>query len=281
MDGYSGRCGPRRPVHRGGRPHSTACVREGTQLLGCLRRQTTWRHGVSSFRDKVFPLDDAFVPSLAPTPVTLPRSSNSPFSLLFLATRAHQQLRLEPSHRLRPRAKALTHRSPTPSRSSPSTTERRRDRAPSWPASPRASPLPLLALLKSWWVPGARTPSGLRSTLSWWPAFARPRRPSAVPGVVEARLEENGWKGGLRVREEPGKPARLAAEAGSSLALSLSSPEWRREEGDASDGRDPPVSGFRRGAEPARDAGRLPGRLGPCPSGPSARQCCFSFSLFD
>ena len=55
MDGYSSRCGSRRPVQRGRRPRSAACVREGTQLLGCLCRQTTWRHDVSSFRDKSLP----------------------------------------------------------------------------------------------------------------------------------------------------------------------------------------------------------------------------------
>ena len=76
-----------------------------------------------------------------------------------------------------------------------------------------------------------------------------------MPVVAEARLGESGCKGGLQVHEVPGKLARLAAEAGSSPALSLSSPEWRREEGEASDGRDPPVSGCRRGAAPARDAG--------------------------
>jgi hypothetical protein len=79
------------------------------------------------------------------------------------------------------------------------------------------------------------------------------------------------------VREELGELARLAAEAGSSPVSSWSSPEWRREEGEASDERDPPVSGCRRGAAPARDAGRLPGRLGPCPSGPPTQQCCFFF----
>jgi len=101
-----------------------------------------------------------------------------------------------------------------------------------------------------------------------------------VPVVVGARLEESGCKGGLRVREEPGKLARLAAEAGSSPALSWSSPEWRREEGEASDGWDPPVSGRRREAAPVRDAGRLPGRLGPCPSGPPAYSAVFFFFFF-
>jgi len=51
------------------------------------------------------------------------------------------------------------------------------------------------------------------------------------------------------------KLARPTAEAKGSPVLSLSSPEWRRKEGEASDGRDPPVSGCRRGAAPARDAG--------------------------
>jgi hypothetical protein len=50
MVGYSGRCGPRRPVHCGRRPCIAACVREGTQLLGCLCRQATWKPAVASIR---------------------------------------------------------------------------------------------------------------------------------------------------------------------------------------------------------------------------------------
>ena len=54
------------PVHHSGRPRSTACVREGTSCLAaCVARR---RGGTASlpFRDKAFPLDDAFVLSLAP-----------------------------------------------------------------------------------------------------------------------------------------------------------------------------------------------------------------------
>ena len=64
-----------------------------------------------------------------------------------------------------------------------------------------------------------------------------------MPVVAEARLGESGCKGGLRVRKGPELLTHPTAEAGSSPALSWSSPEWRREVGDASDERDPPVSG--------------------------------------
>ena len=43
----------------------------------------------------------------------------------------------------------------------------------------------------------------------------------------------------------------------------------REEEGESGE-RDPPVSGRERESAPARDAGGLSGRLGPCPSGPPA-----------
>ena len=101
-----------------------------------------------------------------------------------------------------------------------------------------------------------------------------------MPGVAEVRIGESGCKGGLRVREGPGKLARLTAEAGSSPARRLSSPErWREEEG-ASDGWDPPVSVSVRGGGSARSPrGRaLPGRLGPS-SWAAVAQCCFLFLL--
>ena len=55
---------------------------------------------------------------LHPTPATLLRSSNSRPSLRFQAVRVHQQLRLEPSHRLRPLMQALIISSPGYVRSS-------------------------------------------------------------------------------------------------------------------------------------------------------------------
>jgi len=64
------------------------------------------------------------------------------------------------------------------------------------------------------------------------------------------------------VRVELGKLARPTAEAEGSPVMSLSSPEWWREEGEASDGRGPPVSGRVRGAAPARDAGGYQADLG-------------------
>ena len=54
-----------------------------------------------------------------PTPTNLLRSPSSPRLLPFQTTRAHQQLRQDLSHRLRPRAQALPCRSSNPSHSSP------------------------------------------------------------------------------------------------------------------------------------------------------------------
>ena len=59
------------------------------------------------------------------------------------------------------------------------------------------------------------------------------------------------------------KLTRPTAEAEGSPVRSPSSPERWREEEEASDGRDPPVSGRVWRAAPARDAGELSGRLGP------------------
>jgi len=61
---------------------------------------------------------------------------------------------------------------------------------------------------------------------------------------------------------ELGKLAHPTAEAEGSPALSLSSPEWWREEEETSNGRDPPVSGRVRRAAPARDAGSSRADLG-------------------
>ena len=61
---------------------------------------------------------------------------------------------------------------------------------------------------------------------------------------------------------EPRVLARPTAEAGSSPAMSLSSPEPWREVGKASDGQGPPVSGRTRGAAPARDVGSSRADLG-------------------
>jgi len=56
------------------------------------------------------------------------------------------------------------------------------------------------------------------------------------------------------VREGLELLARPAAEAGSSPTACLGSPEPRREIGDGTDGRDPPVSDRVWEREPARDA---------------------------
>ena len=82
--------------------------------------------------------------------------------------------------------------------------------------------------------------------------------------AVAARVGESGCKGGLRVRKDLGKLARLAAEAGSSPVLRWRSPErWHEVEGEA-DGRDPPVSVcVRGGAARGPRGGALPSWFGP------------------
>ena len=60
---------------------------------------------------------------------------------------------------------------------------------PPWPASLRPSPLLLFAQLKSWWAPAAFALLISRSTRSWWPAFAWPRRPSAMDVSRRVRRE--------------------------------------------------------------------------------------------
>jgi len=64
------------------------------------------------------------------------------------------------------------------------------------------------------------------------------------------------------MRSEPRVLARPTAEARSSLAACLSSPEPRREEEDRVDRRDPSVSDRVRVEAPARDAGSARAGLG-------------------
>ena len=102
-----------------------------------------------------------------------------------------------------------------------------------------------------------------------------------MPVVAEAMLGESGCKGGLRVREGPGKLARLAAEAGSSPVLRWMSPErWHEVEGEA-DGRDPPVSVCVRGGAVRGPRGELSraglGRTRGPSSWAAVAQCCFVF----
>ena len=82
------------------------------------------------------------------------------------------------------------------------------------------------------------------------------------------------------LRERPKVLAHPTAEAGSSPAMSLSSPEPRREVEGESDGRDPPVNGRVRRATPARDAGSSRAVLGRVQAGHQRSTVCFSFFFF-
>jgi len=81
------------------------------------------------------------------------------------------------------------------------------------------------------------------------------------------------------LRERPEVLAHPTAEAGSSPAMSWSSPEPRREEEGESDGRDPPVSGRvreRQRAQRPRGPSARAG-LGRSQAGRPRDQCVFFF----
>ena len=101
-----------------------------------------------------------------------------------------------------------------------------------------------------------------------------------MPVVAGARVGEHGCKEGLRVRERPEMLAHPTAEAGSSPARSRSSPERWREVEDASDGRDPPVSGRVRESARGPRGRALAGRLGPGPSRPPVQHSALSLFPF-
>ena len=83
------------------------------------------------------------------------------------------------------------------------------------------------------------------------------------------------------MREELGMLTRPTTEAGSSPTAYLGSPEPRREVGEGSDERDPPVSGRVRERASLCARGNRMGRLGPRFSGPaSPAHCNFLFSFY-
>ena len=146
---YSARAGGMH-CRRGRAAASSAATRLATQLLACWA--SPWRpHPQQALRreDKTPSRRGKLPFPRTSTPTSSLRPSNSPFSLPFQATRAHQQLRQELSNRLRPLSQALTPHSPQPSRSPPTLAGIAAVGVSPRPDLLRASPPPLLAPLKS------------------------------------------------------------------------------------------------------------------------------------
>jgi len=105
--------------------------------------------------------------------------------------------------------------------------------------------------------------------------LARLVPPSAVEVSRGVRREYGLSRVSQGLRERPEVLAHPTAEAGSSPAMSLSSPEPRREVEGGSDGRDPPVSGLERRTAPARDVGSSRAVLGRVQAGHQHSTVCF------
>ena len=125
-------------------------TRLATQLLAAVPRPNVLiRCQFNAARIKPRAAVENFFSLCTPTPTSSLRPSNSRSLLPFQATRAHQQLRQELSHRLRPLAHALTPHSQQPSRSPPTLAEIATVGVSPRPDLLQASPPPLLAPLKS------------------------------------------------------------------------------------------------------------------------------------